>query len=67
MENPCCEAGVPFYWEAMEAEAHNDTWFSTENLAGVCQTAIGSKPGDPFANCIYIFLCTKINGIFFKG
>ena len=41
--------------KALLRESHKATWFTTVILAGVVEIAIGSKPGDPFGNCILNF------------
>ena len=42
------------------AEAHQDTWFTTQGLVEAVVTKMGSRPGDPLGDIIYNFLATLV-------
>lgn len=47
--------GLPKFWHCMLTEFHTDVWFSTQGLAPISDAQVGSIPGDPLGNIVYIF------------
>ena len=51
---------VPPIWEAMLAELHTNTWFSTASRQELVRTQGGTRPGSPCADIVFSFLFLKV-------
>ena len=49
------------YWQHVLSEVHTDTWHSTQGVAEVACSAIGSIPGDPRGDMMFNFVAIKIH------
>ena len=54
------EFGVPPHLEAMCAEIHASTWFSTEGRSELVRTCGGTRPGSPCADLVFNMLFSKV-------
>ena len=54
------ECGVPPYLEALCAELHASTWFTTEGRQELVRTCGGTRPGSPCADFVFSMLFQKV-------
>ena len=62
LEGSCAvaDAGLPEHAQRAFSALHQDTHFGLHGQIDRCVTALGSRPGDAFADVIFVFLWAKV-------
>ena len=55
------EASHNRHLNAMIADAHRCTWFTTQGLSTAVHTTLGSRAGDPFGDLVFGFLLARVS------
>ena len=50
------QAGVRPHWLRVLREMHSDTWFGVDGCESLVCTRLGTRPGDPFGDMLFVYL-----------